>query len=387
MRQRITRVIGGVALFALVTAGAAACKKDDGGTGATNGAACGLKIGFFGALTGDNAGLVTPIKQGAELALAQYNDKNASCTISLAEYDSQGSADKAPGLAQNAVSDAKVVAMVGPAFSGESEVANPIFEQQKLPAITPSATRPSLSTKGWTIFHRGVGNDLAQGPAAARYIKNVLKADKVYVVDDQSAYGAGLADEAKKILGTAIVGSDKVTEKQTEFGPTVTKVKGAGATALFYGGYTAEAAPFLKQLRAQGWTGKFIGGDGINDANFLSVAGKDSEGTIATCPCAPATAAKGTFVQDFKKKYNADPGVYADVAYDLANIFLEGIKAGKVTRTDLLAWLSTYNKTGAASGVTYKWEANGELDPTQVVVWAFEAKGNAWAPAQEIPKS
>ncbi|MER7473748.1 hypothetical protein, partial [Micromonospora sp. NPDC000018] len=28
-----------------------------------------------------------------------------------------------------------------------------------------------------------------QGPAAGNYIKNVLKADKVYVIDDQSAYG------------------------------------------------------------------------------------------------------------------------------------------------------------------------------------------------------
>ncbi|WP_117214306.1 branched-chain amino acid ABC transporter substrate-binding protein [Allorhizocola rhizosphaerae] len=387
MRQRFTRVVGGVALFALVAVGAAACKKDDAGPGGTNGAACGLKIGFFGALTGDNAGLVTPIKQGAELAVAQYNDKNKDCTVTLAEFDSQGSADKAPGLATNAVNDAKIVAMIGPAFSGESEAANPIFEQAKLPAITPSATRPSLSTKGWTIFHRGVGNDLAQGPAAARYIKNVLKAEKVFVVDDQSAYGAGLVDEAKKILGTAIVGSDKVTEKQQEFGATVSKVTGSGATALFYGGYTAEAAPFLKQLRSQGWQGKFLGGDGINDANFLSVAGKDSEGVIATCPCAPATAAKGTFVQDFKKKFNADPGVYADVAYDLANIFLEAFQTGKVTRADVQAFLGSYSKTGAASGVTYKWEANGELDPSQVVVWAFEAKGNAWVPAQEIPKS
>jgi branched-chain amino acid transport system substrate-binding protein len=372
-------------MAALIVGGAAACKKE-----ATEGAAgqtCDLKIGFFGGLSGDNAGLVTPMKNGSLLALEQFTTANPDCKVALVDFDSQGAPDKAGGLATSAVNDSKIVAMIGPAFSGESEVANPIFEQASLPAITPSATRPSLSTQGYKIFHRGVGNDLSQGPAAARYIKDVMKATKVYVVDDQSAYGAGLADEAKKVLGTLVVGGDKVTAKQTDFAGVVTKVTGANVPALFYGGYTAEASLFLKQLRAAGWKGVFVGGDGINDTNMLSVTGQaDVEGTIATCPCAPATEAKGTFVADYQKKFNVEPAVYADVAYDLTNVFLEGIKAGKVTRADLLAFLSTYSKAGSATGVTYKWEASGELDPAEVVVWAFEAKAGAWVPKQEIPK-
>jgi branched-chain amino acid transport system substrate-binding protein len=368
-------VLGGVALVALVAVGAAACKKDE-----TTGAACDLKLGFFGALSGDNAGLVTPMKNGAALAIEEYNAKSPKCKITLADFDSQGSGDKAGPLATQAVADEKIVGMVGPAFSGESVVANPIFEGKGLAAITPSATRPDLSSKSYKIFHRGVGNDLSQGPAAGRYIKDVLKPTKAYVVDDQSAYGVGLADEVKKTLGATVVGSDKAAEKMVEFGPIVTKVVSSGAEVVFYGGYTAEAVPFLKQLRAGGFKGKFVGGDGINDDNFIKVGGADAEGTIATCPCAPATAAKGDFVANYKKKYNADPGVYADVSYDLANVFLEGITAGKTTRADLLAWLGTYNKLGAASGVTYKWEANGELDPKQVVVWTFEIKGGKWGP-------
>jgi len=384
LRQKLVRIIGGVALAALVAGGAAACAKDEGGS-----AACDLKFGFFGALSGDNAGLVVPMKNGSALAVDQYNATNPKCKVSIVEFDSQGSPDKAGGLATSAVGDAKIVAMIGPAFSGESEVANPIFEQAGLPAITPSATRPSLSTKGYKIFHRGVGNDFAQGPAAARYIKTVLGATKVFVVDDQSAYGAGLADEVKKGLGALVVGTDKVSDKQTEFSAVVTAVNTSGAGALFYGGYTAEASLFLKQLRAAGWHGTFVGGDGINDANMLSVTGTaDVEGTTATCPCAPPTAAKGTFQADYKAKFGASPQVYSDVAYDIANVLLDGVKADKTTRADLLAFLGTYSKAGAASGVTYKWDATtGELDPSQVVVWAFEAKAGAWVPKVEIPKS
>jgi branched-chain amino acid transport system substrate-binding protein len=389
VRQSLVRMFGGVAVTALVIGGATACKKDsDGDKGGSSSAACGLKLAFFGALSGDNAGLVTPMKNGAQLAIDQYNDKHKDCTVTLQAYDSQGAADKAAGLATSAVQDAKIVGMIGPAFSGETETAEPILEQAGLGAISPSATRPSLSTKGWKVFHRGVGNDLSQGPAAASYIKNVMKAQKVFVVDDQSAYGAGLADEAKKGLGQLIVGTDKAQDKQTDFSATITKIKTSGATVLFYGGYTAEASLFLKQLRAASWTGTMVGGDGINDTNMIKVTGdKDVEGTIATCPCGPATAAKGTFVTDFKAKYNVDPGVYADVSFDLASIYLEAIKAGKTSRADIQAFLSTYNKAGSASGVTYKWEPSGELDPAQVKVWAFKATAGAWAPDVEIPKA
>jgi branched-chain amino acid transport system substrate-binding protein len=385
LRQRLVRIAGGVAMAALVVGGAAACKKDETTTG-TGSQVCDLKLGFFGGLTGDNAGLVVPMKNGAAVAVAKYNEAHADCKVTLVDYDSQGAPDKATPLAQGAVNDAKVVGIVGPAFSGESEATGQIFADASLPTISPSATRPSLSTKGWKTFHRGVGNDLSQGPAAGRYLANVLKATKVFLVKDDSAYGIGLAEEVTKILGASQIGKGEVKTGDKVFTNLVTEVKNSGAAVVFYGGYTAEGGPFLSQLRDAGWTGTFIGGDGINDANFLNVGAAKVEGTIATCPCAPATSAQGTFVEDYKKMFNVAPGVYADVAHDLANIFLDGIAAGKVTRADLQAFITSYSKAGSATGVTYKFDATGELDATQVKVWAYKVVNGAWAPDQEIPK-
>ena len=384
------RAVGAAAIAAFMMGGAAACKADSpSDTGGTDNAACGLKIGFFGALTGDAAGLGIHMRNGTKMAIDQYNKANANCKVELTELDSQGDPAKAPALAQQAVSDAKVTAIIGPAFSGESEVADPIFEEAGLPSITPSATRPSLSTKSWKTFHRGVGNDESQGPAAGQYINKVLKAEKVYVVDDQSAYGAGLADEVKKVLTTKVVANDKVQVKQTDFSAVSTKIKGSGATVLFFGGYYTEAGLLLKQLKGAGWKGTMVAGDGVNDANFIKVAGQAvAEGTILTCPCAPATEAKGTFVTDYKAAFDqAEPGTYADVSYDITNIALEGIKAGNTTREKLNTFISGYNKAGAATGVTYKFEATGELDPAQVIVWAFKVNAGKVVPDQEIPKS
>lgn len=385
MRQKFARVLGGVTMLALV-AGAAACSTGSDDT--AGGDACGSKIAFFGALTGSSAALGINENNGVKLAVDEHNKANADCKVELVALDSQGSPDQAPGLAQKAIDDAKILGIVGPAYSGESEAAGPLFSEAGLVTITPSATRPSLSDQGWKTFFRAVGNDFSQGPAAGSYLKNVLKAEKVFVIDDQSAYGAGLADEVKKVLGATAVASDKVQGegKQTDFSATVTKVKSSGATAIFYGGYYQEAGLIRKQLTSAGVTAPMVAGDGVNDGSYITSAGQAAaEGTILTCPCQPSTEARGDFLAKFKALNGAEPGTYSDTAYDAANILLAGIKAGKTTRPALLEFVKNYDGEGVAA--KYKFVEGGELDPTQVKVWAFKVEGGKVVPDQEIPKS
>lgn len=374
MRQVLARAIGGVAIIGLI-AGAAACNKssssdDTASGGSTN---CGYKLAFFGALTGSAANLGVNIEQGFELAVEQYNQKKGSTCIEVAKFDSQGESSVAPGVARNLVADKKIIGIVGPPFSGESEAADPIFESAGIPTITPSATRTSLAAKGWKTFHRAVANDDSQGPAAAAYIKDTMKAEKVFVADDQSAYGAGLADVVKSKLGPLVAGTDKTEGdgKQTDFSALVQKVTSSGATALFYGGYYTNGGIIRKQLTAANWKGTLLGGDGMKDPGLSKASGNAAAvGTVVTCPCSPPEQAGGTFNNDYKTKWNVAAGTYSDVAFDAANIFLQGIEAGNTTPEKLNTFLSTVNYKGIAN--TYKFTPAGELDPTLIKVWAFK---------------
>ncbi len=159
--------------------------------------------------------------------------------------------------------------------------------------ITPSATNPALADNGWKTFFRALGNDATQGPAAAKYIKDTLKATKVFVIDDASEYGKGLADIVRTDLGSTVAGNDTIQQKQTDFGASVTKVTASGADALFFGGYSPEAAPLIKQLRDAGWKGTFVVADGVKDQSYIDNAQAAAEGTIITCPCVPADVAPG----------------------------------------------------------------------------------------------
>lgn len=349
---------------------------------------CGHEIDFFGALTGSSRNLGINIEQGVELAVDQFNAKNGSGCITIKKSDSQGSPDKAPAQARNVASDSKVIAVIGPAFSGESQVADPIINDAGIPMITPSATNPSLSAKHWKYFHRALANDNSQGTADAAFIKDVLKAKKVFVVDDQQDYSVGLANVVKQHLGSLVTGTDKVAPEgqQTDFSATVTKIKSSGADVLFYGGYYGQAGLIRKQLTGAGWKGTMVSGDGANDPGFIQSAGVTAaNGTYLSMPSLPVTQAKGSFVPDYKKKFNADAGIYSDTAYDATNFVLQGISKGNTSRDDLNNYL---NKT-AYKGVsnTYKFTSTGELDKQYLKVWEWKVTDGKLAPYQAAPGS
>lgn len=344
---------------------AAAAGGGAGGLTMPTGVKCsGIALGFFGAYTGENSGLGIPIYNGAKLAIDQFNQANPDCQVGYKKFDSQGSPDQAPQLARSIVGDSSVVGVVGPAFSGESKNANPIFNEATLPIVTPSATNAQLQNQGWTIFHRMLPNDDVQGPGIAAYLKNDLKAQKVFVIDDASEYGKGLADTVKSTLGSLVTGTDTIDTKATDYSATVTKVKAAAPDAVFFGGYYAQAGPLAKQLKDGGVTATFVSGDGSLDAKFVSLAGDAGNGAVITCPCAPSPDA---FATAYKAKFNTDPGTYAPEAYDSAYAFLSAIAAGKVTRADINTYLKTIDIPGLTKQI--KFDAQGETAAKNTYVY------------------
>jgi branched-chain amino acid transport system substrate-binding protein len=330
------------------------------------GGACDLKLAYIGPLTGDYANLGINIVNGAKLALEKYNEGDPDCKVTLQKFDSEGDPAKATPLATQIVNDEKVVGVVGPTFSGETDATGETFNEAGLVTVSPSATNPELSQNGWDTFHRVLGNDNTQAPAAAKFIREDLKAKKVFVVDDASDYGKFIADGVAESLGDLVVDTDTVQQKQTDFSATVTKVKASGADALWYGGYYPEAGLFAKQLRAGGWKGTFVSGDGVLDPGFIEAGGQAAtEGARLTCPCAPATA---EFTADYEELNNSEPGTYSAEGYDAANVLLQGIADGNTDREKLLEWVNNYDDQGVTKQI--KWDESGEV--AEVVIYVYE---------------
>ena len=354
---------------------------DDGGDGGSAGGsgACDQVLAFFGPETGPAAGLGAPIINGAQLAVDEYN-ADAECDVELKKFDSQGSPDQAPSLATEAAGDETIVGIVGPAFSGESAAAGPIFAEAGLPTISPSATNPTLADNGWDTFHRALGNDATQGPAAAKYISETIGGKAVFVLDDASEYGAGLAGIVEEDLGDAVVETDTIQVGDTDFSATVTKVTASKADTVFFGGYYAEAALIVSQLRDGGFEGTFVVADGVKDPGFLE-AGEAAEGSVITCPCIPADdPAVAEFAAAYEAEFGEAPGTYAAEAYDATNIFLDGIAEGIDNREDMLAFINEYDEPGVTKQL--KFDETGE--PADVHVYAYTVTGGEIVPEGEI---
>lgn len=372
MRQRspMWRLLAVILGLTLV---AAACGSDDNGNNETSGGGggkCpdGMAIGFFGALTGDNANLGINIRNGAKLAIDQWNDKNPDCKVELKEFDSQGDPTQAPALAQKAVEDKNIVAIVGPAFSGESAQANPLFNEAGLPIVTASATNPDLAKQGFKIFHRALANDAAQGPAVAKYILDQLSGKKIAVIDDASEYGKGLADIVRSEIkdgGGTVSTSESIDPKADDYSATVNKIAADKPDTVFYGGYYREAGLLVKQLRDAGVDAQFVSGDGSLDPGFVKNAGASAaDGAVITCPCAPSPA---DFQTSYKDAFDKDPGTYSPEAYDSANIILQAVKAGKTSREDINTYVSDIDYKGITKD--FKFDKTGEVEA--ITIYAY----------------
>jgi branched-chain amino acid transport system substrate-binding protein len=236
----------------------------------------------------------------------------------------------------------------------------------------------TLSQNGWDTFHRVLGTDGPQAISAAKYLTDTVGATKVFVVDDAQEYSAGIADGVVEALGDAFADRDKIQVGQTDMSATVTKAKASGADALFYGGYYAEAGLLAKQLKAGGFTGAFVSGDGSLDPGFVEVAGAEgAEGAALTCPCAPNPE---DFSATFAALNGADPGTYSAEAYDATNIFLQGIADGNSTREDILAWVNAYDAEGITKPL--KFDETGEV--AGVTIYVSLVEGGAIQPATPI---
>ena len=325
-------------------------------------------IGYQGPLSGGEASTGIDEQNAVKYAIKLFEAKNKGFKIKLVSIDDQGDPAVAGTVAPGVASNKNVLGVVGPAYSGATIASLPYYKSVNMALISPSATRVSLTDPtspdfGGPIFHRVVGKDDLQGPALAKYATAGVKAAKVFVFDDQSAYAVPLRGfvEAglKKVSGASVVGGDSVPNTTTDFSPTIAKIATSGANVVIYTGYYSQAAVFIKQLRDSGSKAVFAGGDGVFNQEFPKLAGAAAEGSKVT-GVGGLAGISAKLEADFKKKMGVSSGVYSVESFDAANILLSGIKAGKTTRTAMLAYVKAY-KGKSISGNTIKFDANGDI--------------------------
>ncbi len=289
-----------------------------------------VEQGFKMAIDEANAAHQVP---GHELKLIVIN----TATSTAGQYDPAQAATAAREL----IANENVVANLGPYMSGEGKAMAPLLSVADLATITPTSTNPDITDpkfasqfrpSGKPIYFRTCTTDAFQGPYMANYLRWVLKANSVFVLDDSGAGGVGGADAFEgraNEIGLKVLGHDHLDPKAADYTATLTKIKSLNADSIYYGGVAGAGVKLAKQAHDIIPNVIKASGDGIYGPDLLTGAGFPAvEGWYITTP-APhiiGTPAGDVWVARYVKLYGSQPSDYSAVAYDAGLVVVDAIK-------------------------------------------------------------
>ena len=341
-----------------------------------------VRLGFAAPLTGPQAHYGEDMRNGLTLALEEANAKGIKLDGDTAKFvlvskDDQADPRTAVQVAQQ-IADAKVNGMLGHFNSGTTIPASRVYNDAGIPQIA-MATSPEYTLQGYDTTFRMMTSDTQQGAAVGVFIVKDLKAKKVAVIDDRTAYGQGLADVFKataKQKGMEVVGEEFTTDKATDFMAILTGIKAKKPDAVFFGGLDAQAGPMLRQLAQLGLTDvKFFGGDALCTEKLPELSSKAASIKNVTCATGGASIQKMQGGTAWKKKYDAKfPGqfqIYSPYAYDATFVLVDTMKSNN--SVDPKAYLPFIGKTkykGVTANIAFT--ANGELTQPAVTLYVYK---------------
>ena len=296
-----------------------------------------ITIAVVGPITGQYASFGEQMKRGAELAVKDINAKGGvnGKKVKLVVGDDACDPKQAVAVANKLVSQG-VTFIAGHFCSGSSIPASAVYAENGVLQITPASTNPALTDaaakKGWVNVHRVCGRDDAQGIVAGKFLATAFKGKKVAILHDKTAYGKGLADETRKNMekaGLKAAMYEAYTAGEKDYSALVSKMKAAGISAFYVGGYHTEAGLMIRQAHEQGYKPQLVSGDALVTDEYWKITGEAGSGTLMTFQPDPRKKAEAKAVVEQFRKQNYEPEGYTLYTYAAIQVWAEAAKRSK----------------------------------------------------------
>ena len=343
------------------------------GAGAANAQ---IQIATVGPMTGNYASTGAQMKAGAEQAVADINKAGGVLGQQLVLNVGDDACDPRQAVSvANDMASKHVVFVAGHYCSGSSIPASKVYEEEGILQISPASTNPDYTDKGsWNTF-RVCGRDDQQGLVAGKYLAAHYKGKKVAILNDNTAYGKGLADETEKnmkALGLQPALDATYTPGERDYSAIVSRLKQAGIDVIYIGGYHTETGLIARQAKEQGMNVTIMGGDALVTTEYWQIAGPAGAGTLMTFPSDPRNrpSAKAA-VAEFKAK-GFDPEGYTLYTYAAIQAWADGVK--KANSTDpkkVAAALHTGFKFDTVLG-QLSFDQKGDVTNTDYVLYVWK---------------
>lgn len=300
-----------------------------------------IKIGGSFALTGDVAIYGVAANNGVKLAMKEYNEAGGILGKQI-EYiveDNKGQQVDAANAFKKLVDNDKVELFIGSDISSATETIANIAKEKKVPMITPTATKLSVTEIGENIF-RACYIDPYQGQMLATLATEDLGAKTAAImVNSESDYSVGIAEafqEAFEAVGGKVAVKVNYAAQDKDFKPILMNVKNANPDIVVIPEYYSQVALIAAQAKEVGITAKLLGGDGwdgvteqvsdpavLENSYFVNHYSPEDDNELVK-----------NFLEQYRKEYNEEPNAFAVLGYDAAKIMIEATKQAGSTDYD-----------------------------------------------------
>ncbi len=321
-----------------------------------------VKIALYGPLTGNNAqyGLTyqATINALCEKVNAEGGINGREVVVEV--FDDKNDPKEALNVVNLIVSDPEIVAVIGSQTSSPTLAAAPVFEEAGLPMITPQASHVDITPTGEHIFGIASLAPFEGGVIARQMVEDgYKKVAAIYANDD---YGLNIIERWEsdvKGAGLEIVDMEQYISGQTsDFTPLLSKIKEAGAEAVYIEPSYADAAMICTQMEQleMGNVQKYACSMCYTDS-FLEAAGASAEG-MKVCNFLYPETTDETFLalKDLLKEKtqmeNID--VYATNAHDAFMLLVDAMKEVGTDGGAVAKWLAEVKDwPGACGPITF----------------------------------
>lgn len=389
-------------VLGLVTAG---CGNNDnstsGSSGSSNSGSGGkvIKIATQSPLSGGSSIQGEAIKLGAQMSMDDHKEDftKLGYSLELVPYDDQGDAKKGVANAEQIGADQSIVGVIGHLNSGVSIPSSVVYEKYNIPMISPASTATEVTDRKLKVVNRVVARDDFQGPAAAEYAIKTLGAKNIFIIQDKTAYGQGLADAFKTAAekgGATISGYEGITVGEKDFNGVLNIVQSKSPDFIFFGGMYAEGGLIVKQARDKGITAPIMGGDALDSSGMVDIAKDDVVGTLYSSVSTDITKSDTgkEWAAKYEEKFSKKPEGYSAYAYDSMSVMLEAIKksiednGGSLPAREKIrdAVRATKDFEGVATKVSF--DDIGDNSYAKVFIYKFEAASYPGSLISEVSK-
>ncbi|MBM3463514.1 MAG: hypothetical protein FJX76_15550 [Armatimonadetes bacterium] len=351
-----------------------------------------VRIPYIGSMTGIDGADAFSQLHGLSLAQTTINQRGGinGKRLLLDLYDDHSSTATSLQIAERLARDPRLLVVMGPYNTQRTTAVAPVFNNAKVPLLSPSASGMSVWDSGPYVFSAADSTDrrvraLARWVVQSGYRRvgligdegQILSREMISTLEDEVRHGG---PDRTPLTGMgppiALIGLPPFQASTLQFQPQIEAIEREKPDIIFFCDYRGETtAAFARQLRAAGLSVPIFSQTIPFSQDLVSIGGEAVDGLVLSAYFHPQinTPRMRGFMATFRRRFgDLTPTHLTVTGYDATMALADALEKTS-TREGLRAWLSAAGNTRPPlGGVAGQWAPGKRLDARPV--WIVQVR-------------